>query len=150
MVKILQDFDPFFGFSKSNIPETGAFHYLRKLGVIDIGSNSVRMVVFDGAARSPAYFFNEKILCGLGSGLAHSGRLNPEGRLRAIAAIERFVNMAQVMEVPQLTLIATAAVRSASDGLLFCNEIKRKTNDSSILTNIFKEMIKNDLKKNRV
>jgi exopolyphosphatase/guanosine-5'-triphosphate,3'-diphosphate pyrophosphatase len=36
--------------------------------VIDIGSNSVRMVVFDGAARSPAYFFNEKILCGLGAG----------------------------------------------------------------------------------
>ena len=127
MVKILQDFEPFFGYSKSNIPETEAFHYLRKLGVIDIGSNSVRMVVFDGAARSPAYFFNEKILCGLGSGLAHSGRLHPEGRLRAIAAIERFVNMAQVMKVLQLTLIATAAVRSASDGLLFCNEIKRKT-----------------------
>jgi exopolyphosphatase/guanosine-5'-triphosphate,3'-diphosphate pyrophosphatase len=38
------------------------------VGVIDIGSNSVRMVVFDGAARSPAYFFNEKILCGLGAG----------------------------------------------------------------------------------
>ena len=127
MVEILQDFEPFFGYSKTNIPETGAFHYLRKLGVIDIGSNSVRMVIFDGAARSPAYFFNEKILCGLGSGLAHSGRLHSEGRLRAISAIERFVNMAHAMEVPQLTLIATAAVRSASDGLLFCDEIKRKT-----------------------
>ena len=61
----------------------------------------------------------------LGPGLA-TRRLHPEGRLRAIAAIERFVNMAQV-EVPQLTLIVTAAVRSASDGLSFCNEIKRKT-----------------------
>ena len=50
MVEILQDFETFFGYSKTNIPETGAFHYLRKLGVIDIGSNSVRMVVFDGAA----------------------------------------------------------------------------------------------------
>ena len=59
MVEILQDFEPFFGYSKTNISETGAFHYLRKLGVIDIGSNSVRMVIFDGAARSPAYFFNE-------------------------------------------------------------------------------------------
>ncbi len=127
MVEISQDFEPFFGYSKKNIPETGAFHYLRKLGVIDIGSNSVRMVIFDGAARSPAYFFNEKILCGLGSGLGHSGRLHSEGRLRAISAIERFVNMAHAMEVPQLTLIATAAVRSASDGLLFCDEIKRKT-----------------------
>ena len=49
MVEILQDFEPFFGYSKTNIPETGAFHYLRKLGVIDIGSNSVRMVIFVGA-----------------------------------------------------------------------------------------------------
>jgi exopolyphosphatase/guanosine-5'-triphosphate,3'-diphosphate pyrophosphatase len=43
------------------------------VGVIDIGSNSVRMVVFDGAARSPAYFFNEKILCGLGAGFSETG-----------------------------------------------------------------------------
>ena len=103
MVEIVQDFEPFFGYNKTNIPETGAFHYLRKLGVIDIGSNSVRMVIFDGAARSPAYFFNEKILCGLGSGLAHSGRLHSEGRLRAISAIERFVNMAHAMEAVSYT-----------------------------------------------
>jgi exopolyphosphatase/guanosine-5'-triphosphate,3'-diphosphate pyrophosphatase len=44
-----------------------------RVGVIDIGSNSVRMVVFDGAARSPAYFFNEKILCGLGAGFSETG-----------------------------------------------------------------------------
>ena len=58
------------------------FHFsakrkIERLGVVDVGSNSVRMVIFDGAARSPAYFFNEKILCGLGSGLEESGRLNP-------------------------------------------------------------------------
>ena len=51
MVEILQDFEPFFGHSKTNITETGAFHYLRKLGVIDIGSNSVRMVIFDGNTK---------------------------------------------------------------------------------------------------
>ena len=51
MAEILQDFEPFFGYSKTNIPETGAFHYLRKLGVIDIGSNSVRMVIFDGNTK---------------------------------------------------------------------------------------------------
>ena len=127
MVEIVQDFEPFFGYSGRNIPDTGAFQYLRKLGVVDIGSNSVRMVIFDGAARSPAYFFNEKVFCGLGSGLANSGKLHIEGRLRAISAIERFVNMAKVMGVPQLTLIATGAVRSSSDGSLFCDEIKRKT-----------------------
>ena len=47
MVEILQDFKPFFGYNKTNTPETEALHYLRKLCVIDIGSNSVRMVIFD-------------------------------------------------------------------------------------------------------
>ena len=47
---------------------------LSRVGVVDVGSNSVRMVVFDGAARSPAYFYNEKIMCGLGKGLAETNR----------------------------------------------------------------------------
>ena len=52
---------------------------LKRIGVIDVGSNSVRLVVFDGMARSPAYFYNEKVLCGLGAGLGATGRLSPEG-----------------------------------------------------------------------
>ena len=43
---------------------------LARVGVVDVGSNSVRLVVFHGAARSPAYFYNEKIMCALGAGLA--------------------------------------------------------------------------------
>ena len=56
---------------------------LSRVGVVDVGSNSIRMVVFDGAARSPAYFYNEKVMAGLGQGLATTGRLNPEGVRRA-------------------------------------------------------------------
>ena len=52
---------------------------LSRIGVIDVGSNSVRLVVFDGMARSPAYFYNEKVLCGLGAGLGETGRLSPDG-----------------------------------------------------------------------
>jgi exopolyphosphatase/guanosine-5'-triphosphate,3'-diphosphate pyrophosphatase len=59
-----------FGVPLFDGPEARA---LSRVGVIDIGSNSVRMVVFDGAARSPAYFFNEKILCGLGAGFSETG-----------------------------------------------------------------------------
>ena len=59
---------------------------LSRVGVVDVGSNSVRMVVFDGAARSPAYFYNEKVMAGLGQGLSETGRLNPRGRERALAA----------------------------------------------------------------
>ena len=52
---------------------------LSRIGVIDVGSNSVRLVVFDGMARSPAYFYNEKVLCGLGAGLARDRAAEPRG-----------------------------------------------------------------------
>ena len=100
---------------------------LSRVGVIDIGSNSVRMVVFDGAARSPAYFYNEKIMCALGAGLSETGRLNPEGRDRALAAIKRFQLLAQGMDLPPLTAVATAAVRDAEDGPEFRDEVERET-----------------------
>ncbi len=100
---------------------------LRRVGVVDVGSNSVRMVVFDGAARSPAYFFNEKIMCGLGLGLAETGRLNPRGRERALAALRRFALLAEGMEMAPLTVVATAAVREAEDGPEFCDQIFRET-----------------------
>ncbi len=100
---------------------------LSRVGVVDVGSNSVRLVVFDGAARSPAYFYNEKILCGLGAGLPESGVLNPEGRARALAAIRRFRLLAEGMDLPPLTAVATAAVREAADGADFCAEVARET-----------------------
>ena len=100
---------------------------LSRVGVVDVGSNSVRLVVFDGAARSPAYFYNEKIMCGLGAGIAESGKLNPEGRIRALAAIARFAAVARTMHVYGLTAVATAAVREASDGPEFCADVLEKT-----------------------
>ena len=100
---------------------------LSRVGVIDVGSNSVRLVVFDGAARSPAYFYNEKIMCALGAGLSDTGRLNPEGRVRALAAICRFAALAKSMGIPPLTAVATAAVREAEDGAAFCAEVLEKT-----------------------
>ena len=100
---------------------------LSRVGVIDVGSNSVRLVVFDGAARSPAYFFNEKVLCGLGRGMAGTGRLNPEGRLRALAALRRFALLAEGMALHSLTAVATAAVREAEDGPEFLAEVCEQT-----------------------
>ncbi|MCF6316581.1 MAG: Ppx/GppA family phosphatase [Marinosulfonomonas sp.] len=100
---------------------------LARVGVVDVGSNSVRLVVFDGAARSPAYFYNEKIMCALGAGLPETGTLNPKGRARALAAIKRFQLLAEGMDVPPLTAVATAAVREATDGADFCAEVLRET-----------------------
>lgn len=100
---------------------------LSRVGVVDVGSNSVRLVVFDGAARSPAYFYNEKIMCGLGAGQSDTGRLNPEGRVRALAALHRFQHLAEGMGLPPLSAVATAAVRDAEDGPEFCDEVQRTT-----------------------
>ncbi len=99
----------------------------QRVGVIDVGSNSVRLVVFDGAARSPAYFFNEKVLCGLGKGLAESGLLSPDGRVRALAAIKRFALLLEHMGVEKVSTVATAAVREATDGPDFCAEVLAET-----------------------
>ncbi|MEP2892550.1 Ppx/GppA family phosphatase [Tateyamaria sp.] len=100
---------------------------LARVGVVDVGSNSVRLVVFDGAARSPAYFYNEKIMCALGAGLSNTGHLNPQGRVRALNALCRFQRLAQGMGLSDLTVVATAAVRDASDGPDFCADVLRDT-----------------------
>ena len=100
---------------------------LSRVGVVDVGSNSVRLVVFDGAARSPAYFFNEKIMCALGDGLAETGRLNPQGRVRALSAIRRFQRLAEGMNTGPLTAVATAAVRDAEDGPEFRDLVEEQT-----------------------
>ena len=107
--------------------EDAAKARLKRIGVIDVGSNSVRLVVFDGMARSPAYFYNEKVLCGLGAGLSDSGRLSPEGWERARAALHRFTALAARMELSGMIAVATAAVREAEDGPAFCDQIERET-----------------------
>ena len=107
--------------------EDAAAMGLGRVGVLDVGSNSVRMVVFDGAARSPAYFYNEKVMCALGAGLSETGRLNPEGRVRALSAIRRFAALAKGMGIAPLNAVATAAVRDASDGQEFRDEVLRET-----------------------
>ncbi|MEM1130604.1 MAG: Ppx/GppA family phosphatase [Pseudomonadota bacterium] len=100
---------------------------LSRVGVVDVGSNSVRLVVFDGAARSPAYFFNEKVSCGLGAGMSETGRLNQDGRARAISAVRRFQTLADGLGIAPLTAVATAAVREAEDGPAFREEMARET-----------------------
>lgn len=97
-----------------------------RLGVIDIGSNSVRLVIFDGAARSPAYFFNEKVLCALGDNLGPNGDLNDINKQRALSAIKRFVMLAKSMN-SSLRAIATAAIRNAPNGQDFCSKICTET-----------------------
>src|SRR5215470_2519513 len=90
-----------------------------RIGVIDLGSNSLRLVVLErvGAALFP--LFNEKVMCGLGRGIASSGRLNPDGVALAFVNLRRFVAFARAVGVDHLAVLATAAVRDAGDGESF-------------------------------
>jgi exopolyphosphatase/guanosine-5'-triphosphate,3'-diphosphate pyrophosphatase len=89
---------------------------LEPLGVIDIGSNSVRLVVYDGAIRAPTPLFNERVLCGLGRSVGTTGRLGKDSVERTLAALTRFGAIARILDVKNLRAIATAAVREAEDG----------------------------------
>ena len=94
----------------------------RPVAVVDIGSNSVRLVVYDGLRRSPTPVFNEKILCGLGRGLALSGELAGESMGRALAALRRFRALCRQIGAEHIYAVATAAVREASNGPQFVKE----------------------------
>lgn len=98
-----------------------------RIGVVDVGSNSVRMVVFEGHCRSPAVLFNEKVMCGLGSRLQTTGALDPEGKLRALGALKRFAALAPGLHVGALSGIGTAAIRDAVDGPAFRDQIAEET-----------------------
>lgn len=89
---------------------------MEPIGVVDIGSNSVRLVVYEGAVRAPTPVFNEKILCGLGRSVATTGSLASEAVERALAALARFKVIARILSVKNLKVIATAAVRDAQNG----------------------------------
>jgi exopolyphosphatase/guanosine-5'-triphosphate,3'-diphosphate pyrophosphatase len=92
---------------------------MEPIGVIDIGSNSVRLVVYEGAVRAPTPVFNEKILCGLGRSVATTGSLGIESVERALAALARFRVIGHILSVKNLKVIATAAVRDAQNGREF-------------------------------
>lgn len=96
------------------------------VGIIDIGSNSIRLCVYDGAARVPVPLFNEKAVCALGLGMGKSGMLNPEGMEQAMAAVGRFVALSRAMEVERLDILATAAVRDAADGADFVGQLESR------------------------
>ncbi len=98
-----------------------------RVAVIDIGSNSLRLVVFDKRSRCPVPVFNEKAQPGLGKGLERHGMLNPDGTEAALVNIRRFVNMAEAMGVDSIELLATAAVRDAKDGKSFAQQIEKET-----------------------
>ena len=98
---------------------------LSPVAVVDIGSNSVRLVVYEGATRAPTPLFNEKVLCGLGRSLATTGRLGADAVRRAFRALRRFRALIDQMGVTRVEAIATAAAREAENGPDFIAQAER-------------------------
>ncbi|HUG60456.1 MAG TPA: Ppx/GppA phosphatase family protein, partial [Methylomirabilota bacterium] len=93
--------------------------------MIDIGSNSVRLVIYERQTRSPTMLFNEKILAGLGRGVASTGRMQPACVEQALSAIRRFKLLADQADSISIDILATAAARDAENGPEFLREVER-------------------------
>src|SRR5215831_14563506 len=105
--------------SDRNMTETAG-----RIAVVDLGSNSLRLVVFEQLGGALFPLLNEKVMCALGRGITSTGRLNAEGVTLALDNLRRFVALARALGVEHLAVLATAAVRDAIDGRRFAGEVE--------------------------
>lgn len=95
------------------------------VAVLDIGSNAVRLVVYDGMNRAPVKIHNERNICSLGADLGKTGRLHPEGVEKALQSIGRFAALITAMKIKRVHAVATAALRDAADGADFIQTVQK-------------------------
>ncbi|HUH48609.1 MAG TPA: exopolyphosphatase, partial [Mycoplana sp.] len=86
------------------------------VSVVDIGSNSIRLVIYEGMNRAPSILFNEKVMCGLGKGLVKTGRMDEASVERALGALHRFKALSRQARATRMYALATAAAREAENG----------------------------------
>lgn len=99
---------------------------LPRCGVVDLGSNSVRLVVYEGQARNPTVIFNEKAVLRLGQGLQQTGLLHAEGVAQALRVMHRYHAIARAMRADPFEVLATAAVRDALNGSDFVADLQAR------------------------
>src|SRR5690606_9830267 len=97
---------------------------MSKHAIIDIGSNTVRLVIYDGPARAPSVMLNEKVTARLGREVAKTGLLAGKAMTAALAALRRYAVLLRLMEVTDVQVVATAAVRDAANGNAFLEEVR--------------------------
>ncbi|AQS87110.1 Ppx/GppA family phosphatase [Neoasaia chiangmaiensis] len=117
-----------------NAAENAASHPTdhQRAAIVDLGSNSVRLVVFEGITRNPVPIFNEKATLRLGRGLEATGKLNEEGVALAMDVMSRFHAIARSMNADPFEVIATAAVRDATNGPDFVRAVQERMPDVPI------------------
>src|SRR3984885_4052384 len=95
------------------------------VAIVDIGSNSVRLVIYENQNRNAATWQNEKAICGIGREMVTTGRLHAEGCAAALEALARFRMIADGLKVETREAVATAAARDASNGAEFVARAER-------------------------
>jgi len=110
---------------RANSDAQGRLDHGPPIAVVDIGSNSVRLVVYEGLTRSPTELFNEKALCGLGREVQSTRLLAADAVQHALATLKRFRALCEKMKVEKIFAIATAAVRDAKNGAAFIKLAER-------------------------
>lgn len=106
-------------------PQAGA----PRCAVVDLGSNSVRLVVYEGLGRNPMSIFNEKAVLRLGRGLQTTGCLDAEAMEQALTILSRYRAVARAMGARPVEILATAAVREARDGPDFVRRLEERLRD---------------------
>lgn len=92
--------------------------------IVDIGSNSIRLVVFGGTPRTPRVLYDDKVIAGLGRGVVARGRLDRAGMALALSTLKRFAALLRLVEPDSLRVVATAAVRDAANGPQFLEQVR--------------------------
>jgi exopolyphosphatase/guanosine-5'-triphosphate,3'-diphosphate pyrophosphatase len=107
---------------------------ISRRAIIDIGSNTVRLVVFGGVARAPLVLYNEKVTVGLGRGVIADGRMTDEAMDHALAALGRFEILLEAFQPEWTRVVATAAVRDAANGEEFLERVRALGLDAELLS----------------
>lgn len=92
--------------------------------IIDIGSNTVRLVIYGGSPRAPVVLYDDKIAAGLGRGVVARRKLDRRSTSLALATLTRFAALLRLVRPQRLTVVATAAVRDAANGAAFVAQVR--------------------------
>ena len=95
------------------------------VAIVDIGSNSVRLVIYESSTRVAATLQNEKSICAIGREMVTTGRLHSDGCALALEALARFRLIADGFHVDVREAVATAAARDASNGADFIRQAEK-------------------------
>ncbi len=98
----------------------------RRRAVVDLGSNSVRLVIFEGENRNPLQIFNEKAVLRLAKGMTSTGRLDESARIQAETVLHRYAAIARAMGATPFDVLATSAVRDAENGPEFAQRLSAR------------------------